>query len=65
MGAFSIWHWLIVMLVGIVYFVPMVKILNKAGYSGWYSVIVLIPLLNILALWMFAFSKWPNLKTDS
>ena len=35
------------------------KILYKAGFSGWYSLLSIIPLVNIIALWVFAFIPWP------
>jgi len=38
---------------------PWYKIFSKAGYSGWYSLVMLVPLLNIIALFIFAFSEWP------
>lgn len=36
------------------------KILKKAGFSGWYSLISLIPVANIICLWVFAFVPWAN-----
>jgi hypothetical protein len=60
MGGLSIWHWLIVLIVWALLLVPIVKIINKAGFSGWWSIVSLIPLVNILGLWIFAYSKWPN-----
>ena len=39
-----------------------VRILRKAEYSGWWSLLTLVPLLNIAMLWVFAFSDWPALK---
>lgn len=60
MGSLSIWHWLIVVLV-IANVIPMVMILQKAGYSGWWTVAFFVPLLNIAALWVFAFAEWPRL----
>ena len=36
------------------------KVLSKAGFSAWLSLVSLIPLLNIIALWVFAFIRWPN-----
>ena len=60
MGGLSIWHWLIVLIVWALLLVPIVKIINKAGFSGWRSIVSLIPLVNILGLWVFAYSKWPN-----
>lgn len=63
MGSYSIWHWLMVLIVTwAVILVPIVKILNKSGFSGWWSIISLIPFVNIIGLWVFALSKWPNSK---
>jgi uncharacterized membrane protein YhaH (DUF805 family) len=39
-----------------------VRILRKAGYSGWWSLLTLIPIVNIVMIWVFAFSDWPALK---
>jgi len=38
------------------------RILHKAGYSGWWSLLALIPAANLVMLWVFAFSDWPALK---
>jgi uncharacterized membrane protein YhaH (DUF805 family) len=38
------------------------RILRKAGYSGWWSLLTLVPLLNIAMIWVFSFSDWPALK---
>ena len=35
------------------------KILNKAGFSGWFSLLGIIPIVNLIALWVFAFIPWP------
>lgn len=40
------------------------KILEKAGYPKYFVLCLLIPILNIVMIWFFAFSKWPNLKAD-
>ena len=45
-----------------VYFWMIVRILNKAGYSGWWSLLMVVPLVNIVMVWVFAFSDWPALK---
>jgi uncharacterized membrane protein YhaH (DUF805 family) len=39
-----------------------VKILSKAGYSGWWVLIALVPIVNIIMFFVFAFSEWPALK---
>lgn len=38
------------------------RILQKAGFSPKLAVLLLIPLVNIALIWVFAFTKWPNLK---
>jgi hypothetical protein len=39
--------------------VPVAAILHHAGRSRWWTVIAFIPLLNLIGLWVFAFSRWP------
>ncbi len=40
------------------------RVTKKAGYSGWWSLIMLVPLANVVAMWVFAFSDWPNLEGE-
>ncbi len=40
------------------------KIVVKAGYPKFFVLFLLIPLLNIIMIWFFAFSKWSTLKPD-
>lgn len=61
MGSFSVWHWLIVIFFWIIVFGwPLVKVIRKAGFSGWWVVLAFLPIINIIALWVFAFVSWPN-----
>ncbi len=62
MGSLSILHWLIVIVILVVYLVPIVKILQKAGYSGWWCLILFVPLVNIIMIYVFAFANWPALR---
>jgi len=39
-----------------------VRILHRAGYSGWWSLLAVVPLLNIAMIWVFSMSDWPALK---
>lgn len=61
MGSLSIWHWFIVLMffVGVVF--PITKILSRAGYKRWWVIPFLIPGVGLIALWIFAFSRWPAL----
>lgn len=55
---------IIIVFILAVVLVPLIflaRILNKAGFSGWFSLLSLVPLLNLIFLWVFAFIDWPNL----
>ena len=34
-------------------------VLSKAGYSGWYSLLMVVPIVNLIALIVFASREWP------
>jgi hypothetical protein len=40
-----------------------VRILQRAGHSGWWTLIAFVPVLNIVALWYFGFGPWPALNS--
>lgn len=40
--------------------IPFWRIFTKAGYSGWLSLLMVIPLVNLFALYFLAFSDWPQ-----
>lgn len=63
MESFSIWHWIVIFGYVLVIVVPCWRIVSKAGYAGAWSLLSLVPLVNIVALWVFAFVRWPHEKT--
>ena len=38
------------------------RIIEKAGFNGWWTLALLIPVVNIAMIWVFAFMRWPTLK---
>jgi hypothetical protein len=38
---------------------PWVFIYRKAGYSGWFAIIEIVPIANFIALIWFAATQWP------
>jgi uncharacterized membrane protein YhaH (DUF805 family) len=51
-----------ILLIALIAIWPTVRILHKAGYSGWWSLIAFVPLVNLVMLYIFAFAaSWPNL----
>ena len=39
-----------------------VRILSKAGYSGWWCLATLVPILNLVMIWVFAYADWLALR---
>jgi hypothetical protein len=60
MGSLSIFHLLIVIVLGVLIVVPYWKIFPRAAWSKWMSLLMLIPVVNIIMLWVLAFKKWPD-----
>ena len=38
------------------------RIFSKAGHSGWLSLLLLVPLVNLFVFLWFVFSEWPVQK---
>jgi hypothetical protein len=38
------------------------KILEKAGFEPQWAFVLLIPVVNVIMIWVFAFADWPNLQ---
>jgi len=43
----------------VIYWIAAVRILHRLGYSGWWSLVSLLPIINIIALWRFSKAAWP------
>lgn len=39
--------------------VPFWKIWGRAGHSPWISLLMLIPIVNLITLYVLAFKEWP------
>ena len=64
MGTISPVHWIITLVIfGALIVVPIwawCTIVKKAGFSPWWGLLSIIPLVNIALLFVFAYSKWPT-----
>lgn len=40
------------------------RIVDKAGFSKTWGFIVLVPIVNIIYVWVFASARWPNLPAS-
>ena len=59
MDGFGFWEFLVAIFWIAAVSVPIVKILQRTGHSPWWTILAFIPLLNLLALWIFAYARWP------
>lgn len=58
----SIWQLIIIIVLiatPILVFGPVVK---KAGFSRWWSLLLIVPVINLIMVWVFAFMEWPAEK---
>jgi uncharacterized membrane protein YhaH (DUF805 family) len=49
---------MLVLVLAIVVF-PTWRIISRTGRSGWWCLLMFIPLVNIVGLWILAFVDWP------
>ncbi len=56
------WVWLIVMIAVVIY--PVSRILGRIGFSPLWSILMFIPLVNLVALWIVAFADWPSRRQE-
>ena len=45
--------------------IPISEILHRSGHSRWWAPICFVPLVNCVALWVFAYIRWPALDRQS
>lgn len=58
-------HWLFVLALIALVLYPIGRILSRIGFSPLWSILVFVPILNLLALWILACSVWPSQKDHS
>ena len=42
--------------------IPYWKIWQRTGHSGAWGLLMLVPLANLISLWVLAFKEWPALR---
>ena len=59
------WNLVITLIVLFLLLFPVARILRRAGYSGWWSLVFVLPILNFIGIWVFAYIRWPNLPDEA
>jgi hypothetical protein len=65
MEPFSAWHLLILLIYLAVLGYPIVRILNRVGFSPWWVIVAFIPMVNLIGLWVLAFIRWPRVHESN
>jgi hypothetical protein len=60
MGYGSAWHWITFGVFAVLTLYPIGRILGRIGFSPLWSIVVFIPLANLLGLWIVALAAWPR-----
>jgi hypothetical protein len=55
------WREFLLILILVLNAIPISKILSRVGLNKWWTIAFLVPFLNIVALWIFAYAHWPTL----
>jgi hypothetical protein len=63
-GMYGPLHWLLFVAFVVVVVYPIGRILRRIGFSPLWSVLVFVPVLNVLGVWILAFTDWPK-RSDS
>lgn len=65
MNYLSAWHWIIFVLFIAILLYPIGRILDRIGLSPLWSVVVLVPVANLVGLWIVALFDWPRDRKDT
>jgi len=57
-----IWQLIIILVLIVIPVVIFGPVAKKAGFSRWWALILLVPLINLIMVWVFAFMEWPAEK---
>ncbi len=57
-GGFG-FFWIIMIAVMVI---PVAKILGRIGFNQWWAAVAIVPMVNLIFLWVLAFIDWPRDK---
>ena len=64
MGGFSLFHWIILLVVVLLWVVPIAKLYRRVGYNRWWALLAVLPPLGLLLVWFLAFAPWRIADAD-
>lgn len=58
-GAWA-FHGLWMLVIALVVVIPAWRLCQRLGYPGWMGILILVPMVNLILLYVLAFGKWPR-----
>ena len=50
---------------GAVIVVPFFQLWKRTGHNGWIALLMLVPLVNLIMIYVLAFKRWPALDNPN
>ena len=44
--------------------IPFFQLWKRTGHNGWISLLMLIPIVNLVMLYVLAFKRWPSVDQE-
>lgn len=57
-------HWFAFVIGAILILYPIGRILGRIGFSPFWSIVAVVPLVNLIGLWVMAFTDWPRIDRE-
>ena len=54
----------LVFVYGLLLILPLWKIVGKAGFHPALSILICVPVVNVVMIYVFAFIEWPTVKRE-
>ena len=64
MNRVTVGYWVMLGVYLIATGVPAARILARTGRSRWWTLFYFVPLVNIIALWVLAYCRWPAVDSE-
>ncbi len=62
--AMGFWDFAVLAVLLALVVIPFWKLWQRTGHSGAWGLLALVPLANLIALWVLAFKRWPALGEE-
>ena len=57
-------HFISFVVVAALVLYPLGMILRRLGFSPFWSVLAFVPIVNLIAVWILAFTDWPSRQAE-